>query len=80
MIFLCVQCSVCKDGVNMPYTVLLLHQHVPLLVLVRIISVKCKFMADCENWFGGLKVSVMLVAKIGENKRNFNVFIKRTVW
>lgn len=23
-------------------------------------------MADCENWFDGLKVSVMLVAKIGE--------------
>lgn len=26
VISLCVKCSVCKDGVNMPYTVLLLHQ------------------------------------------------------
>lgn len=27
---------------------------------------KCKLMADFENWFDGLKVSVMLVAKTGE--------------
>lgn len=43
VIFLCVQCSVCKDGVNMPYIVLLLHQ-------------QCSSISACQDYFCEMQI------------------------